>query len=70
MLAPAAVRKPVLDTLQRSIVDALRTPELTDRFQRDGVEPLGSSPAEFQKHILDEIAKWERVVKAAGIQAD
>lgn len=70
VLAPAAVRKPVLDTLQRSIVDALRTPELTDRFQRDGVEPLGSSPAEFQKHILDEIAKWERVVKAAGIQAD
>lgn len=70
VLAPAAIRRPVLDRLNRSIVDALRTPELTERFQRDGVEPLGSSPAEFQKHILDEIAKWERVVKAAGIQTD
>ena len=70
VLAPAAIRRPVLDRLNRSIVDALRTPELTERFQRDGVEPLGSSPAEFQKHILDEIAKWERVVRAAGIQTD
>jgi tripartite-type tricarboxylate transporter receptor subunit TctC len=70
VLAPAAVRKTILDQLNRSIVDALRSPELTERFQRDGVEPLGSSPAEFQKHIHDEIAKWERVVKAAGIQTD
>jgi len=70
VLAPVAVRKPILDRLTRSIVDVLRTPELTERFQRDGVEPLGSSPAEFKKHIHDEIAKWERVVKAAGIQTD
>lgn len=70
VLAPAAVRKPVLEKLNRSIVEALRTPELSDRFQRDGVEPVASAPAEFRKHIHDEIAKWERVVKAAGIQAD
>lgn len=70
VLAPAAVRRPVLDRINRSIVEALRTPELAERFQRDGVEPVGSAPAEFQKHIHDEIAKWERVVKAAGIQTD
>lgn len=70
VLAPAAIRKPILDILHRSMAEALRSPELTERFQRDGVDPLGSSPAEFQKHILDEITKWERVVKAAGIQTD
>jgi tripartite-type tricarboxylate transporter receptor subunit TctC len=70
VLAPVAIRKPVLEKLNRSIVAALRTPELTERFQRDGVEPIGSTPQQFQKHILDEIAKWERVVAAAGIKAD
>jgi tripartite-type tricarboxylate transporter receptor subunit TctC len=70
VLAPVAIRKPVLEKLNRSIVAALRTPELTERFQRDGVEPIGSTPQQFQKHIHDEIAKWERVVAAAGIKAD
>lgn len=70
VLAPAAARKPVIDKLNRSIVDALRTPDLTERFQKDGVEPIGSTPAEFQKHIHAEITKWERVVTAAGIKVD
>lgn len=70
VLAPVAIRKPVLEKLNRSIVAALRTPELTERFQRDGVEPIASTPQQFQKHIHSEIAKWERVVAAAGIKAD
>jgi tripartite-type tricarboxylate transporter receptor subunit TctC len=70
VLAPAAIRKPVLEKLNRSIVDALRTPELSERFQRDGVEPIASTPQQFLKHIHAEIAKWERVVAAAGIKAD
>ena len=70
VLAPVAIRKPVLEKLNRSIVAALRTSELTERFQRDGVEPIASTQQQFQKHILAEIAKWERVVTAAGIKAD
>lgn len=70
VLAPAAVRKAVVERLNRSIVDALRTPELSERFQKDGVEPIGSTPAEFRKHIDAEITKWERVVAAAGIKTD
>lgn len=70
VLAPAAIAKGLLERLNKSIVEALRTPELTERFQRDGVEPVGSTPLEFQKHVHDEIAKWERVVKTAGIQTD
>ncbi len=70
VLAPVAIRKPVLEKLNRSIVAALRTPELTERFKRDGVEPIASTPQQFQKHIHAEIAKWERVVSAAGIKAD
>lgn len=70
VLAPVATPKPVIERLNRGIVEAIRTPELNDRLQKDGVEPIGSAPAEFQKHIHAEISKWERVVTAAGIKVD
>jgi len=70
VLAPVAVGKPVVERLNRGIVEALRTPELQERFSRDAVEVIGSSQADFQKHIRDEVAKWERVVTASGIKID
>ena len=70
VLAPAAVARPVLDRLNRSFVEALRAPDLAERFQKDAVELIGSTPAEFQKHINAEIRKWERVVTAAGIRPE
>ena len=33
----------------------------------DGLDPVGSSPAEFAGYIKTEIAKWARVIKAAGV---
>jgi tripartite-type tricarboxylate transporter receptor subunit TctC len=35
-----------------------------------GAEPDGGSPTEFQKHLSAEIAKWRKVVKAAGLSAE
>ena len=70
VLAPVAVTKAVVDRLNRGIVEVLRTPELQERFGRDAVEVIGSAPAEFQKHIRDEVAKWERVVTVSGIKID
>jgi len=70
VLAPVAVARPVVERLNRGIVEALRTPELQERFSRDAVEVIGSSQSDFQKHIQDEVAKWERVVTASGIKID
>ena len=67
VLAPAKVARPLVERLNRSIVEALRSPDLAERFRADGVELIGSSPAEFQKHIQAEIRKWEKVVAAVGI---
>jgi tripartite-type tricarboxylate transporter receptor subunit TctC len=70
VLAPIATRKATIDKLNRGIVEVLRMPEMVERFKADGVELVGSAPAEFQKHIHAEIAKWDRVVKAVGIKID
>jgi tripartite-type tricarboxylate transporter receptor subunit TctC len=45
----------------------LKSPELQKRFIADGLEPMGDSPQAFDKFLRDEIAKYERVVKAANL---
>lgn len=70
VLVPAATPGATVNILNRGIVDVLRTPEMQERFKGDGVELVGSTPAEYQKHISAEIVKWEGVVKKAGIRVD
>jgi tripartite-type tricarboxylate transporter receptor subunit TctC len=45
-------------------------PETRTTLSRQGGEPVGSTPEQFQKMIVTEIAQWAKVVKAAGIKAD
>lgn len=60
--APAATPKPVIAKLHESFARVLRMPEIVERFGRDGVETVGSSPEEFRKYLLAEIDKWRRAV--------
>lgn len=70
VLAPVATPKAIIDKLNRGIVQVLRMPEMVERFKRDGVELVGSTPADYRKHIDAEIVKWERVVKTVGIKVE
>jgi len=70
LLAPAGTRQPVIDRLSAAAHKAVTSPELRDRMLSDGAEPIGSSPAEFQKHIATEMAKWRKVVQSAGVKAE
>jgi tripartite-type tricarboxylate transporter receptor subunit TctC len=60
---PAIVRK-----LSNAMRDAVHAPEVVDRLAADGSTALSSTPDEFNAHIKTEIAKWRRLVNAAGLQ--
>jgi tripartite-type tricarboxylate transporter receptor subunit TctC len=49
--------------LNAAVVDALKMPDVAQRLAGDGSTPVGSTPAEFNKHIAAEIAKWKKLVK-------
>jgi hypothetical protein len=36
----------------------------------DGGEPLGTTPDQFRQHLIDEIARWRKVVQVAGIRVE
>ena len=67
VMAPAKTPKDIVARLNSEIDKILKSPDLQKRFVADGLEPMGGSPADFEKFIRDEIAKYERVVKAANI---
>jgi len=45
-------------------------PEMKERFLEQGLEPVGNTPAEFTKLLHAEIAKWRKVIAAAGAKID
>ena len=70
VLLPAGTPDAVVARLHRAINDILKMPDVVERFTGLGAEPLGSTPVAFSKYINDEIAKWRKVIKSAGIRAD
>jgi tripartite-type tricarboxylate transporter receptor subunit TctC len=70
MLAPARTPPAVVAHVQNTIVRVLQTPQIKARMTNQGVDIVASSPAEFDKFIIAEVAKWSRVVKTAGVRAD
>jgi len=70
LVAPAATPKPVIDTLNRAMVQTLADPDTVRQLHDLGVEVGSSTPAEFAAYIKSEIPKWAAVVKASGAQVE
>jgi tripartite-type tricarboxylate transporter receptor subunit TctC len=70
VLTPSGVPRGIVTKLYQDIAAAAQLPEVKQRFAADGADPVGSSPEEFAAYLRAEIARWTKVVKAAGIKAD
>ena len=70
LLAPAGTSRPIVNRLNESVVRILKSPQAQERYAAVGAEIRYNSPEEFHALIRSEIAKWSKVVKAAGIRAD
>jgi len=67
-LAPGGVPKEIVSKLNAAAKKGLASPDVRAFFDKQGVEVIGSTPGELATHIRDEIAKWRKVIKAAGIR--
>ncbi len=67
VFAPAGTPKDIVGKLNREIVAMLKTPDVHARITKEGAIPIGSSPEEFSARFKNEVEKWARVVKSAGL---
>jgi tripartite-type tricarboxylate transporter receptor subunit TctC len=67
VVGPAGIPRPIVDKISADIATAEQSDDFKRRMQDLVVEPVGSTPDEFDSFIRADIAKWEKIIRAAGI---
>ncbi len=70
LAVPIATPKPVVARLQTAVQQAIKTPELSKRFDALGMQAMGTSPEQFHANYVADWPVWERLVKVSGAKLD
>ena len=70
IVVPAKTPPAIIAKLNEAIVQALKSPELQQAFEKQAAEPVGSTPEEFAAFIRKETDKWAKIILAAGISVE
>jgi tripartite-type tricarboxylate transporter receptor subunit TctC len=70
IVAAAGTPRELVQRISADIAKAVRSSDLTERMTQLGMEPVGSTPEQFDALIRAEMEKWARVVKLSGAKAD
>jgi tripartite-type tricarboxylate transporter receptor subunit TctC len=70
VLVPAGTPQPVIDLLYREIKAIVALPDIKERFEVLGLDPVANTPQEFAAQIKVEIAKWSKVIRGANIKME
>jgi len=68
LVAPAKTPKAIIDRVNAEAIKALKDPKVLERLANSGSLPIGEGPEKFDAHIRAEIARWNKVLTAAGVQ--
>jgi tripartite-type tricarboxylate transporter receptor subunit TctC len=70
LFAPGATPRHVIEKIASDVKRLITTSEMRERFTALGVEAEGTSPSEFKQYFRNDVEKWRKVVRAAGVSAD
>lgn len=63
VLVPARTPPAVIATLNKHVNDALKLPDVREKLIGAGIDPLGTTPAQFATALKEDIARWQKVVE-------
>jgi tripartite-type tricarboxylate transporter receptor subunit TctC len=70
LMAPAATPKPIVDKLNAEVVKIISRPDLQKTWAEQGAVSMIMEPAEFDKYLRADIAKWAHVVEVSGAKVE
>jgi tripartite-type tricarboxylate transporter receptor subunit TctC len=70
IMAPKGTPKAVVDKLNEAVSKIASQPDIKQAWAKQGAVPLVMSADAFEKYTRDDIAKWAKVIKTAGIKAE
>ena len=70
MYGPAGLQGDALARLERAMVKIVRQPAFKDKLVKLGYEPMGSNSTELAAAQKADLARWEKPIKATGVQLD
>lgn len=70
LVGPAGMPADAVAKLHAAAVKALATPQVKERFASLGVQPVGDTPEQFGAVIREDLARWSRVIKSAGVKVE
>ncbi len=70
LFAPRGTPTPVIAKIAADAIRIMQAPDMRERWNAVGVEPAGTTPAEFNRQFRAEIEKWAKVVTSAKLASD
>ena len=70
LLAPAKISRAIVNRINAESASSVKSPAMRNLLAANGAEGVGNSPEAFSAFVQAQIAKWTKVVRAAGIQAE
>lgn len=70
MLAPAKTPAAVIGRLNRELVKILHSADVKERLSAQGLEVVGGTPQQYAVHLKEELARYGRIAKSAGIKLE
>jgi len=70
LVGPAGMPADAVAKVHAAAAKALATPLVRERFASLGVQPVGDTPEQFAAVIREDLARWSKVIKAAGIKVE
>jgi tripartite-type tricarboxylate transporter receptor subunit TctC len=70
LVGPEHLPDAVAQRVSEAVADALKLPDVQEKYAKLSAEPVGSSPEETRKFIAEERARWKRVIQDAKVTVD
>jgi tripartite-type tricarboxylate transporter receptor subunit TctC len=70
LVAPARTPPAIIARLNKDVNAALESNEMIAALRKLGSKPMGGTPDDFRKLLLEESPKWLAVVASSGIKID